>query len=529
VTVPSAWAPIRAYPIFRALWIAQFASNVGTWMQTVGAQWLLIDRSPFLVSMVQAAASLPVMLLALPAGAWADLVDRRRLLLGAQVGMFLSAATLAVTTFLAVPSPAVVLGLTFLLGCGNAVAGPAWQAIQPDLVDRAVLPQAAALNGVNMNLARAVGPALGGVLVATAGSAWVFALNAVSFVGIAAALARWRPSDSLVDGSHERLVEAVRAGGRYVRHALIVRRLLYRAVLFIPAASAVWALLPVVAARRLGLCPGGYGLLLGMVGIGAVAGAFVIPRFRARVGSARLVTGAMLVTAAAIAVVATVTVPALVGLALVPVGGSWIAVMSSLNSGLQLALPNWVRARGLAYYLVVFQGAQAVGAVIWGTVADRTSVTTALLVAGAVLAVAAGVGLRTPMPETSGLDRTPSAHWPAPELMFSPNANDGPVLVTLTYRVPEEGAVAFTGAMRHVGRSRRRTGALRWELFRDGSDPTRFVESYLVGTWAEHRRQHENRLTGADRRFEDEARRYADGAPQVAHLFPPPTNEPTPR
>jgi MFS family permease len=527
VTVTSAWAPIRSYPVFRALWIAQFASNVGTWMQTVGAQWLLIDSSPLLVSLVQTAASLPIVVLALPAGAWADLIDRRLMLLGAQFGMFLSAAALAATTFLGAASPVIILTLTFLLGCGNAVAGPAWQAIQPDLVDRPVLPQAAALNGVNMNLARAVGPALGGIIVATAGAGWVFALNALSFVGIAAVLARWRAPGRVDVGSPERLVEAVRAGGRYVRHALIVRRLLYRAILFIPAASAVWALLPVVAARNLGLGSGGYGLLLGMVGVGAVAGAFVIPRLRARVGSARLVTGASFLTAAAISLVATVDSPVLAGIALVPVGASWIAVMSSLNSGLQLALPNWVRGRGLAYYLVVFQGAQALGAVIWGTLAERASVTTALLAAAALLAVAAIVGLRTPMPDTSRLDRTPSAHWPAPQLNFSPNADDGPVMVTLTYRVPEENAVAFTGAMRHVGRSRRRTGALRWELFRDGSDPTRYVEYYLVGTWAEHRRQHEHRLTGADRRFEEEARRYARGAPEVAHLFPPAASEVT--
>jgi MFS family permease len=518
----SAWAPIRYYPIFRALWIAQFASNAGTWMQTVGAQWLLVDRSPLLVSLVQTASSLPIVVLALPAGAWADVVDRRRLLLGAQFGMFLAAAALAGATFLGAASPAVVLTLTFLLGCGNAVASPAWQAIQPDLVGRAVLPQAAALNGVNMNLARAVGPALGGVIVATAGAGWVFALNAVSFVGIAAVVARWRAPERAGVGSRERLVEALRAGGRYVRHALIVRRLLYRAILFIPAASAVWALLPVFAARNLYLGSAGYGLLLGMVGVGAVAGAFVIPRLRARVGSARLVTGAMFVTAAAIGLIAIVSNAVVVGIALVPVGGAWIAVMSSLNSGLQLALPNWVRARGLAYYLVVFQGAQAIGAAIWGTVADRSSVTTALLVAAAALALGAVLGLRTPMPDTSKLDRTPSAHWPAPQLMFTPNAEDGPVLVTLTYRVPEHNAVAFADTMRHVARSRRRTGALRWELFRDGNDPTRFVESYLVGTWAEHLRQHEHRLTGADRRFEEEAQRYTLGAPEVAHLFPPP-------
>lgn len=525
----SAWAPLRLYPVFRALWIAQFASNVGTWMQTVGAQWLLVDRSPLLVSLVQTASSLPIVLLALPAGAWADLVDRRRLLLGAQLAMFVAAAALAVATFLGVASPALILTLTFALGCGNAVASPAWQAIQPDLVDRGLLPQAAALNGLNMNLARAVGPAVGGLIVAAGGAGWVFALNAVSFVGIAAVVACWRAPERTEVGPRERLAEALVAGGRYVRHSLIVRRLLYRAVLFIPAASAIWALLPVVAAGQLQLGSAGYGLMLGAVGLGAVAGALLIPRVRARIGSARLVTGAMVVTAAAIVVVATVGNAVVVGIALLPVGGAWIAVMSSLNSALQLALPNWVRGRGLAYYLVVFQGAQALGALIWGVVADLTSLTTALLVAAAVLALGAVVGLRSPMPNTANLDRTPSAHWPAPQLMFTPDPADGPVLVTLTYEVPEDNAVGFTDAMQRVGRARRRTGALRWELFRDGNDPTRFVESYLVGTWAEHLRQHENRLTGADRRFEEEANAYALGEPQVSHLFPPPpVDRPTP-
>ena len=517
----AAWAPLRDSPVFRALWIAQFASNIGTWMQTVGAQWLLIDRSPVLVSLVQTASSLPIVLLALPAGAWADLVDRRRLLLGAQVAMLMAAGALTALTFAGVVSPAVVLGLTFLLGCGTAVAGPAWQAIQPELVERSVLPQAAALNGVNMNLARAVGPAVGGVIVAAAGPAWVFALNTLSYLGIAAVLRTWRRPDSLGAGARERLVEALRAGGRYVRHALIVRRLLYRAVLFIPAASAVWALLPLVAARNLHLGSAGYGLLLAAVGIGAVAGALVIPRVRARVGNATLVTAAMVVSAAATAVVATAGIPALVALALVPVGGAWIAIMSSLNAGVQLALPGWVRARALAYYLLLFQGSQAAGAVIWGVIADHTSVTTSLLIAAATLVSGAIAGLRTPMPNTANLDRMPSAHWPAPQLLLAPDPTDGPVLVTLRYRVPEENTAAFTAAMRPVARSRRRTGALRWELFRDGTDPTRFLETYLVGTWAEHLQQHHHRQTGADRALEERLLDYTDGPPEVSHLFPP--------
>jgi MFS family permease len=507
--------------VFRALWIAQFASNIGTWMQTVGAQWLLIDSSPVLVSLVQTAASLPIVLLSLPAGAWADMVDRRRLLLFAQLGMLVAAGTLTGVTFAGAATPAVVLALIFLVSCGTAVAGPAWQAIQPDLVGRAALPQAAALNGVNMNLARAVGPALGGVIVAAAGPAWVFALNTVSFLGIAAVLYRWRPPGGAAGGARERLVEALRAGGRYIRHALIVRRLLYRALLFIPAASAVWALLPLVAARNLHLGSAGYGLLLGAVGAGAVAAALVMPRLRARLGTPALVTWAMLVSAAATVVVATVANAVLVGIALVPVGAAWIAVMSSLNSGLQLALPGWVRARGLAYYLLVFQGSQAVGAVIWGLVAHWTTVTTALLVAAVVLTLGALAGLRTPVPDTANLDRVPSAHWPAPQLLLTPDPADGPVLVTLTYHVPEQNAEAFTAAMQPVARSRRRTGALRWELFRDGTDPTRFVESYLVATWAEHLNQHGHRQTGADRTIEERAWQHALGPPEIAHLFPP--------
>jgi predicted MFS family arabinose efflux permease/quinol monooxygenase YgiN len=516
-----AWAPLRDSPLFRALWIAQFASNIGTWMQTVGAQWLLIDQSPVLVSLVQTASSLPIVLLALPAGAWADMVDRRRLLLAAQLAMLAAAGVLTVLTFAGVTSPAVVLGLTFLLGCGTAVAGPSWQAIQPELVERSMLPQAAALNGVNMNLARAVGPAIAGVVVAAAGPAWVFALNTLSYLGIAAVLRAWRPAQPMVAGSRERLVEALRAGGRYVRHALIVRRLLYRALLFIPAASAVWALLPLVAARNLHLGSAGYGLLLAAVGLGAVAGALIIPRLRARMGSATMVTAAMLVSAAATVVVGAARMPVFVALALIPVGGAWIAINSSLNAGLQLALPGWVRARGLAHYLLLFQGSQAAGAVIWGVIAEVTSITTALVIAAATLLAGAIAGLRTPMPNTANLNRMPSAHWPAPQLLLSPDPADGPVLVTVTYHVREQNRAAFMAAIRPVARSRRRTGALRWELFRDGTDPARFVESYLVATWAEHLQQHDHRLTGADRALEEKLLDYTDGSPEVSHLFPP--------
>ena len=247
-------------------------------------------------------------------------------------------------------------------------------------------------------------------------------------------------------GSRERFVEALRAGGRYVRNALIVRRLLYRAILFIPAASAVWALLPVVAAHNLGLGSGGYGLLLGMVGVGAVAGAFVIPRLRASVGSARLVTGAMLVTAAAIAVVATVGNPVLVGIALVPIGG----VVDRGHVEPELRACSWPcrTGSGPAAWPPTWSCSRAPRR--WGRSSgerSRTAPPRRRRCSWPRLSLwrwppwSASV---TPMPDTSTLDRTPSAHWPAPQLTIAPNADDGPVLVTLTYRVPEDNAVAFT-------------------------------------------------------------------------------------
>lgn len=276
----SAWAPLAAR-VFRALWIAQLVSNIGSWMQTVGAQWLLIGHDAALVTLVQTASGLPVVLLALPSGVLADRFDRRAVLLTAQFAMLAASTTLSVLAFADALTPALLLGLTFLLGCGTALMGPAWQAIQPELVERRQLGQAAALGAVNMNLARALGPALGGVVVAAAGAGWVFAFNAASYLGTAAVLVLWRRPEAAPPAVRgEKLLTALHAGHRYVRHAPGVRRVLLRTVLFIPGAAALWSLLPLVASRSLGLGSGGYGVLLGAVGTGAVGGAFALPAIR---------------------------------------------------------------------------------------------------------------------------------------------------------------------------------------------------------------------------------------------------------
>ncbi|MFG2356314.1 MFS transporter [Streptomyces sp. NPDC048521] len=518
----SPWAPLAAR-VFRALWIAQLVSNVGSWMQTVGAQWLLIGSDAALLTLVQTASSLPVVLLALPAGVVADRFDRRSVLLAAQGAMLTVSTVLTVLAFTGALTPTLLLALTFLLGCGTALMGPAWQAIQPELVERRRLGQAAALGAVNMNLARAVGPAIGGAVVAVAGVGWVFAFNAVSYLGIAAVLLLWRPAPSSRPAGvgDEPLLAALYAGRRYVWNAPGVRRVLLRTLLFVPGGAALWSLLPLSAYRFLGLGSGGYGLLLAAVGAGAVAGAFVLPRARRALGAGGTLTAGALVFAGVLAVLATVRVPWLVVLVLLPAGVAWIGVLSTLNAAVQTRLPGWVRARGLAVYLLVFQGGQALAAPLWGVVADWLGLTAALLIAGASLLVGVALGHRRPLHGTEGLDPSPSDHWPTPPLLFEPGAADGPVLVSVVYRVGPRDRAEFTARMTRVARSRRRTGALTWGLYQDGGDPERFVENYLVASWSDHLAQHHARLTGTDRRDEERARELLvpGTRPEVTHAF----------
>ncbi|CAL9330831.1 Enterobactin exporter EntS [Streptomyces sp. enrichment culture] len=517
----SAWVPLAAR-VFRALWIAQLVSNTGSWMQTVGAQWLLVGHSASLVTLVQTASSLPVVLLALPSGVLADRYDRGTVLLAAQFAMLAVSGVLTVLAFQQALTPYLLLALTFLLGCGTALMGPAWQAIQPELVEREQLGQAAALGAVNVNLARAVGPAVGGLVVAAAGAGWVFAFNALSYLGIAAVLLLWRrPVTPRPAGRGEGLLAAVQAGRRYVRHAPGVRRVLLRTALFIPGGAAMWSLLPLVASRSLGLGSGGYGLLLGVVGIGAVGGAFALPAIRRALGANGILAVGAAVFAMTLVVLATVRIPWLAAAALLPAGLAWIGVLSTLNAAVQQRLPGWVRARGLAVYLVVFQGGQALTAPLWGVLADRLGLTGALLLGSALLLAGALCVRRWPLYATDTAGPSLSDHWPAPPLVFEPGPDDGPVLVSVTYRVAPEDWTAFTGAMRHVARSRRRTGALTWGLYQDGGDPGRFVENYLVASWSEHLAQHHGRLTATDRRFEEDARRLLvpGTVPEVTHAF----------
>lgn len=517
-----AWAPF-AHPAFRNLWLAQLGSNIGSWMQSVGAQWFLLEatHSSALVAWVQTASLLPVLLLSLVAGVLADGGDRRRLLIVLSAASTVAASALWVLEAVGALAPWSLLLMTFVLGCIAALSNPAWQAIQPDLVPRAEIPAAASLSGITVNGARAIGPALAGVLVSLGGPALVFGLNAVSFVGVVAVLARWRPDATPPRPARERFLPAAAAGIRYVRSAPGVRRILLRSGLFVIPASVLWALLPDVANAHLGLGSAGYGLLLGVLGVGAVLGVFVMPVLRRRLSDSWILAGSAAVYAVGLAVPATGSLPAVV-VAFVFVGTAWIATVTNLNAALQLTLASWVRARGMGIYLLVFIGGQGVASFFWGALAQAIGSLACFLIGAALLAlVAASVPLLPLLPSTGRLDRTVVAlASAAPTLVFLPGPADGPVAITVTYTVQPGDETEFVAAMAAVERSRRRTGASDWRLDRSGERENVYREEFVVPSWGEFTRASVERWTGYDREVLDAAIELTVGEPVEEHYFP---------
>ncbi|GAA1567466.1 MFS transporter [Dactylosporangium maewongense] len=517
----SAWAPLRV-PTYRALWIALLVSNIGTWMQTVGAQWLLVSTpgADILVAMVQTATTLPVLLLALPAGALADIFDRRHLLIAVQLFMTMIGAAMAVATVLGAMTPALMLTLTFALGSGAALTAPAFGAVIPELVPRRELAHASALGAVSVNLARAVGPALAGLAIARIGIAGVFAFNALSIAVFAGVLIAWRPGPMTASEDPERFVAALRAGGRYVRHSPVTRRILLRSTLFVVPATALWALLPLVASRLLGVGAGGYGALMGALGVGAIIGAIALPHLHRLVPTNVALLAASAAYAGCLLLIALWHDMLAVTVALVPAGIAWVAVLSNINAQMQLFLPVWVRARGLSVYQIVIFGGQAIGALLWGTVATRAGLAWAFAAAGAAMLLGAATIRLLPLFDTHHIDRNPTVYWPVPHLELEPEPETGPVLVTVTYQVEPMNEASFVDAMERVGQDRRRTGATRWRLYREGEHPSTFVEAFQVPSWEEHMRQHSHRATGFEVEAERRAIALAATAPEVAHLLP---------
>lgn len=514
-----ATSPLRAAP-FRAVWLATLAANVGMWMQNVAAAWLMtsLTASPALIALVQTAVSLPFFAVAIPAGALADVIDRRRLLLAAQAWMLASALALAALAWYGALAPWSLLALTFALGLGAAIATPASQALTPQLVARDQLPAAIVLNSAGFNVARAVGPALGGLAVAAAGVSLAFLVNALAFAGVLGVIYWLRVAREPGAMPAEHFAGAMRAGVRYVRHAGPLRSVFARSALALLPAAALWALLPVVARDRLALGSMGYGLLLGCFGTGAVASAGWLQKVRARYGTDALVNGSTLVFAAVMAAAALIASAPIAGIAFVIGGAAWMGLMSSFNTAAQLTTAAWVRGRALSAYLLVSQGALALGSAAWGAAASRATVDAALLGAAALLAATVAASRRFSLDASMAGDLTRRAATHAPEIAMPPGPQDGPVLVTVRYRVRPDAAAAFPAAMREARAVRRRDGAYAWGLFRDLQDPLVFAETFLVESWEEHLRQHE-RGTAGDTAIETRVRALLADPPVVSHLI----------
>lgn len=518
-TAGSALAPLR-HRVFAVLWTATVIGNIGTWMRDVGSGWLMtsLSPSPVMVALVQAAGTLPVFMLALPAGALADLLDRRRVLIVAQIALGVVSLCLALFAGLGVMTPGLLLLLVLAGGVGAALAAPAWQSSVPEMVPRSDLRAAVALSALGVNISRAIGPALGGLIVAALGVTAVYLVDALSYVLVIGALLWWQRTAPEGEGPRETLPGAMRAGLRYALHADGLQRVLVRSAIFFAVGAAHWALLPLLARGVLGGGPGLYGVMLAGIGAGAVAGALILPRLRERLGGPEglMLAGVLATSVAQGGLALSSSAPIAVGLCMLA-GLAWIAVLTTLNATAQAVLPNWVRGRGLALYLTVFSGAMMVGSLAWGQVAAWVGIPAALALAAGGCAIAALAARLLPLPAGEAL-LDPSRHWPDPQVAMEVEPDRAAVMVQVEFTVAPDHHADFRKAIAPLGRIRRRDGAIAWGVAADVANPSRILEWFIVVSWAEHLRQH-GRFTMADRAVEEAVRAWheGEGAPIVRH------------
>jgi MFS family permease len=515
----SAWAPFR-HRTFAVIWVATVVSNIGGWMYSVASGWLMtsLDPNPLAVSLVQVANNLPMFLFAIPAGALVDIVDRRLFLIMAETAVAVTSTLFAVLVWLHLITPWSLLALSFVVAVANAATAPAWQAVVPRLVPKPELPSAIAANSVGINVSRAVGPALGGLLVVAFGITAPFWVNAFSNLGVIAALIRWRsPRRSGPPLPPERFGQAVRSGLRHARYNAHLRSTLMRTVTFFVFASAYWALLPLVARDRIGGGSALYGLLLGVIGASAVAGAFLLRTLRSRFGPDALLAGATVATALATALFGVAHDAGTALAASVLAGASWIAGVSSLNVSAQVALPEWVRGRGLAMYVTIMFGSLSLGSAIWGEAASLVGLPLALYAAAAGAVLAVPLTWRWKLQTGAAIDFTPSMHWPEPVTIADVEPDRGPVLTLVEYRIDPQRREVFLEAMGPYARVLRRNGAYDFAVFEDPAEEGRFVETFMSDSWSEHLRLHQ-RVTITDRKSEEAVRRWNVGEVKTTHL-----------
>ena len=521
VQQPSALSPFR-YPVFRAVWTASTISNLGALIQSVGASWMMLSiaQSADMVTLVQASLALPVMVLSLVAGAIADNLDRRKVMLGAQIFMLIVSVALSVCAWAELITPWLLLLFTFLIGCGAAFNAPAWQASVGDMVPRAQLPAAVALNSMGFNIARSVGPAIGGAIVAAAGAAAAFAVNAASYVGLIAVLARWRPPPNPQLLPREALRIAVAAGVRYVSMSPTIRAVLVRSAVFGAGAIAIVALMPLVARTLIVGGPLTYGLLLGAFGVGAVAGAIMSARLRQLLPTEAMVRWASCGLAVAAAIVAVSTHLLLTMAALLLAGAGWVLALSTFNVAVQLSAPRWVVGRALSLYQMAAFGGIAAGSWLWGVVAASEGISVSLLCGALVMFVCAALGRWWPLPQSEQLNLDPLRRWQEPVTAVPVEPRTGPVVITIEYLIDEADILEFLAAMAEWRRIRRRDGALNWRLLRDLADPRLWIERYETPTWLDYVR-YNSRITQADAIIPQRLRALHRGAevPRVRRML----------
>jgi len=532
-----AWAPLRS-PWFRALWIASIASNIGTWMHDPGATWLMssLTTSPKLNALVQTAGAFPMFLLALPAGALADVLDRRKLMILTQSWAAIVATVLGILTVMHMTGVVTLLVATLLLSIGNGMSAPAWQSIVPEIVKRHHLQSAMSLNGISFNLSRILGPAIGGLLIGLFASperlgnlgapGVVFLVNGISFLGVVTVLAAWDRPARTTDMPAEHILGAVKTGLRFTWHSPVLRAIFTRLCAFILCGSALWSMITLHARKNLHLDATQTGLLMASFGAGAVLTGVTYPSLRRRFSSHALVGYGLCGAALNLLCLSYFQDKWLVWLAMAVAGFSWSLTMLTYNVVVIRSVPDWVRSRCASMFLFVFMGGSFFGSLFWGALASQLDaahfagilISFRLAAAGLIMGLIGLQHLRIVDPGNDSL--APSMHWPEPVVAFEPCPEEGPVLVTVEYQVDPENAGAFIAAMQPIRRNRLRDGALRWNLFQDAAYPGRWVETILMESWNDYLRQHA-RVTNVDRQLEVAAKAFHVGVepPTVSHLI----------
>ncbi len=526
----TALSPFR-YPIFRRVWSASIVSNLGGLIQSVGASWMMISlaQSADMVALVQASVTLPIMLLSLVAGAVADSLDRRKVMIAAQSFMLVASATLSICAWTGVLTPWLLLTFTFLIGCGGAFNQPAWQATVGDMVPRAELPGAVALNSMGFNLARSVGPAIGGAIVAASGAATAFAVNSVSYIALITVLSRWRPPVNPQPMPRESLGMAVTVGIRYMAMSPAIARVLLRGAVFGIGASAVMSLMPVIAKELIAGGPLTLGALLGAFGVGAVGGAVSTARLR-KVWSTEVIVRSATVgfgIAAAVAALSSNLVLTMAALSLA--GAGWVLALSTFNVAVQMSVPRWVLARAMSIYQMSAFGGLAAGSWMWGEVATHLGLRTALLLAAVVILFGALLGRWFRLAQSEVLNLDPLRLWREPATAVPVQPTTGPVVVTVEYMIDAGDVLTFLGAMAELRRIRRRDGATNWRLLRDLADPQIWIERFETPTWSDYIRL-TNRLTQDDALIRETLRSLHRGAepPRARRMIERQTSLPVP-